>query len=178
MDNFEILDPNLSRNGFWGQNFKNLSLDSESVSLRHFVHQFSDKTKIQVWFRNHHLQNTIVSIFSQSGQLLIFRPKFGEIAQLNAIFCFKYCWGCCRELVGGWNELGGGGWSWVELGARFNNTQTLIVNIICIDGNTGNIHVRGTFFVTFIGADCSSCLWTYKITQFIVLVKGGWWWCW
>ena len=63
-----------------------------------------------------------VPIFSQNGQLLIFRPKFGEIVQLRAIFWFKYCWGCCRELGGGWNELGGGGWSWVELGARFSNT--------------------------------------------------------
>ena len=27
-----------------GQNFKNLSLDSESASLRYYVHQFSDKT--------------------------------------------------------------------------------------------------------------------------------------
>ena len=49
-----------------------------------------------------------VPIFSQNGQLLIFQPKFGEIAQLRAIFWFKYCWGCCRE-------LGGGGWSWVEV---------------------------------------------------------------
>ena len=56
-----------------------------------------------------------VPIFSQNGQLLIFRPKFGEIAQLLAIFWFKYCWGCCRELGGGWNELGRGRWSWVEV---------------------------------------------------------------
>ena len=54
-------------------------------------------------------------IFSQNGQILIFRPKFGEIAQLRAIFWFKYCWGCYRELNGGCNELGGGGWSWVEV---------------------------------------------------------------
>ena len=26
------------------------------------------------------------------------------------------------ELGGGWNELGRGGWSWVEVGARFSNT--------------------------------------------------------
>ena len=55
-----------------------------------------------------------VPIFSQNGQLLILWSKFGEIAQLRAIFWFKYCWRCCRELGGGWNELGGGGWSWVE----------------------------------------------------------------
>ena len=74
-------------------------------------------------------------VFSQSGQLWsgqIFLPKFGEIVQLSVIFWFEYCWGCCRELGGGWNELGGGRWSWVELGegrwswvelgARFSNT--------------------------------------------------------
>ena len=73
-----------------------------------------------------------VPIFSQNGQLLIFWPKFGEIAQLRAIFWFKYYWGCCRELGGGWNRLGGGwdvlggcGWSWVELGARFSNTHSI-----------------------------------------------------
>ena len=71
------------------------------------------------------LQILCVPIFSQNGQLLISWPKFGEIAQLRAIFWFKYCWGCCRELGGGWNELGGGGWSWVEMGARFSNTQKL-----------------------------------------------------
>ena len=66
-----------------------------------------------------------VPIFSQNGQFLIFWPKFGEIAQLRAKFWFKYCWGCCRE-------LGGGGWSWVEvemswveLSARFSNTRYL-----------------------------------------------------
>ena len=67
-----------------------------------------------------------VPIFSQNGQFLIFRPKFGEVAQLRAIFWFKYCWGCCRELGGSWNELSGGGWSWVEVAARFSNTQNRI----------------------------------------------------
>ena len=32
------------KNEFWGQNFKNLSLSSESESLRYYVYQFSDKT--------------------------------------------------------------------------------------------------------------------------------------
>ena len=30
-DNFEFLGPNLPKNEFWGQNFKNLSLDLESA---------------------------------------------------------------------------------------------------------------------------------------------------
>ena len=117
IDNFVFLGPNLPKNGFWSRNFKNLSLHSESTPLRYHVRQFSVKRTT-----------------------LNFRPKFGEIVQLRAIFWFEYCWGCCRELGGGWNELGGGGWSWVEvemswvevdgagwswveLGARFSNTH-------------------------------------------------------
>ena len=63
MDNFEFLGPNLPKNGFWGRSFKILSLDSESASLRYYVHQFSDETdnseflgpnllKIGFWGRN------------------------------------------------------------------------------------------------------------------------------
>ena len=43
-DNFGFLDLNLPKNGFWGQNFKNPSLDSESTSLTYYEYQFSDKT--------------------------------------------------------------------------------------------------------------------------------------
>ena len=39
-DNFEFLGTNSPQNGFWGQNFKNLSLDSESASLRYYEYQF------------------------------------------------------------------------------------------------------------------------------------------
>ena len=62
-DNLGFLGPNLPKNGFWGRDFKNLNLDSESTS-----------------------PILCVPIFSQIGQLLIFRPKFGEITQLRAIF--------------------------------------------------------------------------------------------
>ena len=44
MDNFEFLGPNLPKNKFWGQNFKNPSLDSESASLTYYDYQFLDKT--------------------------------------------------------------------------------------------------------------------------------------
>ena len=43
-DNFDFLGQNLPKNGFRDQNFKNLSLDLESASLRYYVYQFSDKT--------------------------------------------------------------------------------------------------------------------------------------
>ena len=104
--NSDFLGLNLPKNWSWGQSFKNISLNSESAPPVYHVCQFSVK---QIW---------------------IFRPKFGKIAQLRAIFWFEYCWGCCRELGGGWNELGGGRWSWVEVdmrlvevGARFSNTH-------------------------------------------------------
>ena len=44
MDNFEFLDPNLPKSGFWGQNSKSKTLDSESPSLRCYVYRFSNKT--------------------------------------------------------------------------------------------------------------------------------------
>ena len=88
-----IFGLNLPKNGFWGRNFK--------------------KSKSRFGINTSKIP--YVSIFSQNGQLLIFWPKFGEIAQLRAIFWFKYYWGCCREQGGGWNKLGGGGWSWVEI---------------------------------------------------------------
>ena len=139
-DIFDLLGPNLPRNGFWGQNFKNLNLDLESA-LRYYVYQFSDKTsnfeflgsefqKSKSGFRINTSSIPCVPIFSQNGQFLIFRPKFGEIAQLHAKFWFKYCWGCCRELGGGWNELSGDGWSWVEVGAQFSNTLKLTIVLL------------------------------------------------
>ena len=60
-DNFEFFGPNLPKNEFWGQNFKNLRLDSESPSLRCCVHQFSDKKDNfefldpKIWMWNQHL---------------------------------------------------------------------------------------------------------------------------
>ena len=40
-DNFDFLGPNLPKNGFWGRNFKYLSLDSESAPPRYHVCQLS-----------------------------------------------------------------------------------------------------------------------------------------
>ena len=42
-DNFDFFGPNLPKNVFWGRNFKNLSLDSESAPPRFHVCQFSVK---------------------------------------------------------------------------------------------------------------------------------------
>ena len=44
MDNFHFFGPNLPKNGFWDQNFKNLTVDLESAPLKYQVCQFSGKT--------------------------------------------------------------------------------------------------------------------------------------
>ena len=140
-DNFDFLDPDLPKNGFWGQNFKNLK-SGLGISILEILCTPIFRQNGQLWIFGPKFAKTwifgsefqkskprfgintsnipCVPIFSQ--KLLIFRPKFGEIAQLRPIFWFKYCWGCCRELGGGWNELGGGwnelgggGWSWVGI---------------------------------------------------------------
>ena len=78
-----------------------------------------------------------VPIFSQNGQLLIFWSKFGGNCPITWIILvqiflrvlqragWRLKWTGWRwmELGGGWNKLGGDGWSWVEVGARFSNTQ-------------------------------------------------------
>ena len=44
LDNFDFFGPNLPKNEYWVQNFKNLSPDSESALPRYHAYQFSVKT--------------------------------------------------------------------------------------------------------------------------------------
>ena len=55
-------------------------------------------------------------IFSQNGHLLIFWPKFEEIAQLRIIFGSNIVEGVAESWVDA--EMG-----WVEVDARFSNTH-------------------------------------------------------
>ena len=58
-----------------------------------------------------------VSVFSQNGQLLIFRPKFGEVAQLREYFGSNIVEGVAESWVEAemsWVEVNGGGWRWVH----------------------------------------------------------------
>ena len=115
----------------------------QNEQLWHFGSKFAQKwilgsefQKINAEIRISILEISRLPISKENGQLCLFGPKFapkwvfwpkfGEIDQLPAIFWFEYCWGCCRELDGGWNELGGSGWSWVEVGARFSNTHVFL----------------------------------------------------
>ena len=108
-------------------------------------------------------------IVSQKGQFLIFWPKFEEIAQLRAKFWFKYCWGCCRELGGGGNELGGGGWSWVEVemrwvevdGAGWSWVHGLVIRII----NTSVSGVAITM-ILYVELACLACSSIHVSTSF------------
>ena len=54
--------------------------------------------------------------FSVKMDNIIFRRKFGEIAQLCAIFWFKYYWGGWSwvEVEMSWVELDGAVWRWVH----------------------------------------------------------------
>ena len=68
---------------------------------------------------------TCVPIFSENRQLLIFRPKFGEVAKLRAIFWSKFV----ESVAESWMETE---MSWVEVGARFSNTNIYIYIYIYI----------------------------------------------
>ena len=126
-DNFNFLGPNLPKNGFWGQKSGFRICTSN------------------VW---------CVPIFSQNGQLLIFWPKFGEVAQLRAIFWFKYRWGCCRELGGGWNELGGGGWSWVD------------VEMSCVEVDGAGWRWVHGLAINFLQLMCFLRIWSHVLKKF------------
>ena len=63
-DNFDFLGPRLHKNEFWGWNFKKSGFDISTSKI------------------------PCVPIFSENGQRSIFWTKFGEIAQLRAIFWF------------------------------------------------------------------------------------------
>ena len=53
-----------------------------------------------------------VPILGQNGQLLMFRPKFGDIAQLREYFGSNIVEGVAES----WMEVSGAGWRWIELG--------------------------------------------------------------
>ena len=58
-----------------------------------------------------------VPIFSQNGHLLIFWPKFEEIAQLRIIFGSNIVEGVAESWVDaeiGWVEVDGAGWRWMH----------------------------------------------------------------
>ena len=104
----------------------------------------SEFQKINVGIRISILEIPCVPTFRQNGQLCIFRSKFGEIVQFYVrYFSSNIVEGVAESWVEAemswvevdgarwrlkwagwrWMGLGGDGWSWVEVGARFSNTQ-------------------------------------------------------
>ena len=94
-DNFVFLSPNLPKNGFCGWNFKNLSLDSESLPPRYHVSQFSVKMdKFEFFGLN-------------LGKLPNYVRYFGSnIVEGVAESWVEAEWSCV--------EVDGAGWSWVH----------------------------------------------------------------
>ena len=113
-NNFDFLGPNLPRNGFWGRNFKNLCLDSESAPPRYHVCQFSVK-----------MDNFEFSDLNL-GKLANYVRYFGS----NIVEGVAESWveaemswvevdgaGWRLKWTGwSWMELGGARWRWMELG--------------------------------------------------------------
>ena len=97
MDNFYFFGPNLSRNVFWGRNFKSLSVDLESTPTRYHMCQFLGITDNFEFF---HLN---------SGKLPNCMWHFGS----NNVE------GVAKNSVEA--EM-----SWVEVSPRFSNTLKLI----------------------------------------------------
>ena len=133
-DNFEFLGPNLPKNEFWGQNFKNLSLDLESASLRYYVYPFSDKTenfgfsglnllKNGIWGRNFknlslHLESTssihrACQVFFKKDNFLFFSLNLGKLPNCvqyfspNIVDSIAESW---VEAEMSWVEVEGTGW--------------------------------------------------------------------
>ena len=62
------------------------------------------------------------------------------------------------EVGGSSNKLGGGGWSWVEVGVRFSNTLKFSIRISLIYLSSGNLasvlhfgEVHYVYIFNFIG---------------------------
>ena len=90
-DNFEFVGPNLPKNGFWGRNFKNLSLDSESTPPIYHVFQFSVKMDSFYFFG------------LNLGKLPNDVQHFGS----NIVEGVAESW---AEVEMSWLEVGGAGW--------------------------------------------------------------------
>ena len=134
------MGPNLPKNGFWGWNFKSLSLDLESATLRYYVHQFSDKTDNfefldqnlpKNWFYDQNFKS--LSLVSESAPPIYHAYQFSvkmdnfEFFGVNLGKLSNYVQYFGSNIVegvaGSWVEVGGAGWRlkfdgwrWMELG--------------------------------------------------------------
>ena len=97
--------------------------------MRYYVHQCSDKTDNFEFLgpnlpRISNSKTPCVPIFSQNGQLLIFRPKLGKLHNYMQCFGSNIAEGVAEswmEAEMGWMEVE---MSWVEVGEWFSNTPS------------------------------------------------------
>ena len=97
MGNFHFFGPNLPKNGFWAQNFKNLSVDLESAPSRYHMYQFSGKT----------------------DNLEFFHLNFGKLPNYIWYFGSNNVEGVAKNSIEA--EM-----SWVKVGPRFSNILKFI----------------------------------------------------
>ena len=135
--NFDFFGPNLPKNEFWGRNFKNLSPDSESAPPRYVMCEFSVKM--------YSFQFSGLNL----GKLSKYMQYFGSNNVERTGWKLKWAGWSWMELGEGWNELGGGGWSWVKVGAWFSNTQNKTFpetrNICPVRNQCELVHTKWTY---------------------------------
>ena len=99
MGNFVFLSPNLSENEFWFAILKSkprFAINTSNIPCE--------------------------PILSQNGQLKVFRPTFVGNCPVTCDILVRIL--CILQRTGWrWIELGGGRWSWVEMGAEFSNAM-------------------------------------------------------
>ena len=89
MDNFDFFSPNLPKNEFWGENFKNLSPDLESAPGTYHVCQFLVKAE----------------------SVEFFGLNLGKLPNCMRYFRSNNVEGVAES----WVELGRAEWRWMEL---------------------------------------------------------------
>ena len=103
-NNFDFMGPNLPKNGFWGGNFKNLCLDSDSTPPRYHICQFSVKVDDFEFF--------CLNLGKLPNHLRYFGSNIFEGVADTWVEA-KISW-VEVEMSCMWMELGGAGWSWVH----------------------------------------------------------------
>ena len=103
------MGPNLPKNIFWDQNFKNLSLDSESAPPIYHVCQFSVKM----------------------DNFKFFGLNLGKLPNYVQYFGSKIVEGVAESWVEAemsWVKVGGAGWRWMEVdGAGWRWVHGLVI---------------------------------------------------
>ena len=103
------MGPNLPKNIFWDQNFKNLSLDSESAPPIYHVCQFSVKM----------------------DNFKFFGLNLGKLPNYVQYFGSKIVEGVAEswvEVEMSWVKVGGAGWRWMEVdGAGWRWVHGLVI---------------------------------------------------